>query len=108
MFNKIKMLFNGPPNIIPLKKEEKAPDSEPRTEILAGGFVYEYPYTKNGLTFSSNNIQKLTPLIINAKTPEDEQILDILIPQVIELEVSQVIEAIERKQKMIMEQSKKV
>lgn len=85
------------------------PDTEPRSEILAGGFVYEYPYTKNGSTYSSLNITRLAKYIVDAKTPEEKQERIKAYPQVAERETAIVMESILKtiKEKVAEEMAKK-
>jgi|WetSurMetagenome_2_1015567.scaffolds.fasta_scaffold60963_3 hypothetical protein len=74
----------------------------PRTEVLEGGFIYEYPYESNGSYFKpANTLQRLAQITDNAKTPEERASAKILASQVFEREMNIMKEQISRINKKI-------
>lgn len=80
----------------------------PRTEVLEGGFVYEYPYETNGTYYHpADTLVRLAQITINAKTPEELASAEILKKQVFEREMAILLELKYRQHKRIEDSVKK-
>jgi hypothetical protein len=98
MFNKIFKFFQKPKKVAPNENPELMvekiyksdigiiDESIPRTEILAEGFVYEYPYTKDGGRVLPDNIRKAAKFYLAAKTDQEMAKRAQLLSQVSDLE----------------------
>jgi hypothetical protein len=84
-------------NLTQGKMFKKVDESIPRTEILADGFIYEYPYIKDGGRVLPDNIRKAVRFYLTAKTDQERKARTLLFSQVSEREAQLAVDAIKER-----------
>lgn len=68
-----------------------------KTEVLADGFVYQYPISDGNTTIFPNNIQNAVQFMMSAKTQKEKNAKSGLYHQVMERETKLMMESLQRK-----------